>query len=376
MARFILILLCVLLISGCSKEYPTILSDDPAVETVENMPYTMNAVFGERSGTYTGEVLNGIPYGQGIFSSVNSEGIAWIYEGSFVNGHFEGYGKTTWDDGLVNEGTYRADLLNGFGKAYRDGILLYEGEFINGVSVDDLIPIVSSETDFPLLDSSPSPEIVEELYLDFFSDEERQIRYTELYQSYNYAELLEYLYTYIEENSPLVDDSAYTILSLIEPALDYQDSWIISLDEFDNEYTLTFKGANEITQSRAISVSLKGTDLVTKIGFRKNGWLFFDAISISADGHRIYGASIRGSITRNVISGNSIEEYCFTSLYDDVVIKVKESDKSIIRFENDKSGEKYDHVLTREEKDALYCGMILQDNNRELSNLLSRYKRG
>lgn len=54
----------------------------------------------------TGEVLDGLPNGQGKFESETSDGLKWYYEGEFKEGLFDGYGKTVWESGVVNEGEY------------------------------------------------------------------------------------------------------------------------------------------------------------------------------------------------------------------------------------------------------------------------------
>ncbi len=60
-----------------------------------------------RDGTYSGEMIDGIPNGLGSFSSTNSAGITWTYTGGFSDGKFNGYGKTVWEEtGEIEEGTY------------------------------------------------------------------------------------------------------------------------------------------------------------------------------------------------------------------------------------------------------------------------------
>ena len=60
----------------------------------------------QRIGNYRGELVNGIPEGEGIFSAANGQGINWSYTGNFSNGTFSGHGKVVWDDGSFQEGTY------------------------------------------------------------------------------------------------------------------------------------------------------------------------------------------------------------------------------------------------------------------------------
>ena len=91
-----LLLVCGVLFSlaGCGKEI------------------TLNLAYGDRTGTYSGDVNEqGLPHGQGKFTSTNSEGEKWTYEGEFKNGHFDGEGKTTWKSGTVEIGTYKDDVI-------------------------------------------------------------------------------------------------------------------------------------------------------------------------------------------------------------------------------------------------------------------------
>lgn len=102
------------------------------LQYVENMQYTLKASFGDREGIYTGEVVDGIPEGQGIFTSVNPNGVTWTHTGEFKGGHFNGYGIAEWESGSKREGLFYMDLL-AEGKMYaNDGTLVYEGVFENG----------------------------------------------------------------------------------------------------------------------------------------------------------------------------------------------------------------------------------------------------
>lgn len=97
-------------------------STEPKVEDVENMNYTLKLSIWdnsglstteiERTGTYTGQVIDGIPNGTGRFDTKNDEGTAWYYEGDFSDGVFHGQGTSIWEDGSVNEvGTYKNGLF-------------------------------------------------------------------------------------------------------------------------------------------------------------------------------------------------------------------------------------------------------------------------
>ena len=65
----------------------------------------------DRHGPFHGSVLDGLPDGQGYFSTYNDEGTKWDYEGEWSKGQKNGQGKTCWyeEDGTVsqiNEGRY------------------------------------------------------------------------------------------------------------------------------------------------------------------------------------------------------------------------------------------------------------------------------
>ena len=75
-----------------------------------------------RSGEYTGEIVNDLPNGYGVFKSRNFQGDDWYYIGQFVNGVFHGEGLSFWpSSGESNSGTY----ING---VYSPGKTLPEAE--------------------------------------------------------------------------------------------------------------------------------------------------------------------------------------------------------------------------------------------------------
>ncbi len=100
-----------------------------AVGTVVDMEIVLSFDFGDFSGLYTGDFVNDLPNGYGSFMSSDSDGVAWVYDGQWVDGHFNGQGTTTWEDGYSETGMYRDDYLNGEGKEYLYGSLRYEGTY-------------------------------------------------------------------------------------------------------------------------------------------------------------------------------------------------------------------------------------------------------
>lgn len=122
----LLSLMVVIFLAGCSlnKEGGGI---NPAKQKVTEKEITLNLTIPDYLnrvtaddfvGKYTGEVnKDGLPDGEGIFTTISRDGIHYIYEGSFKSGHFDGPGKfTTPGSEEVKEGTFTNDLLNGPGK--------------------------------------------------------------------------------------------------------------------------------------------------------------------------------------------------------------------------------------------------------------------
>lgn len=129
MKKLMLILTAIglaLFLSGCSL-IPGIFGNKS--ESVKNQEITLALSFGEKTGTYTGQLVKGLPQGTGVFTVSNEEEVAWTYEGEWEQGHFQGVGETVWEDGFMQEGNYQNDLLNGSGQEYLDKNLLYDGNY-------------------------------------------------------------------------------------------------------------------------------------------------------------------------------------------------------------------------------------------------------
>lgn len=399
MRKLAIILVCILLLAGCSSAEgnSSTLQEEP-LSIVSNAPenydgeLTLDFSFGTRTGTYSGEINDdGLPNGVGVFEC---KSFGWSFSGEWESGHWNGTGITKWDDGTTYDGEYQNDIISGEGiYTFPDGTVI-SGTFADGIPLGNCtlswpngISFVGVFEDFFNAvgrlqseggDSRDANIVDGELVLiplnDFFNDDQRQEQFNALYKSYQYSALVDYIDAYISENEVEQSDSAYTILDLITPALEFESKWVVDFDEFDSEYVLSFVGANNITKDNSVDVSIKGTGLDIKIGFRKTGWLFFDHIALSIDGEQVYTASVKSyDCTRNVISGNTVEEYCRCSFYDSVLEQLGTAETAIIRFSTEDSGEVHDHTLTKNEIDALYCGLLLQVNNRELSNLIYRY---
>lgn len=431
----VLLLSFIILMFGCAaneeSEPKESVPEEKTSSTVENVPaentpeqstvneydgeMTIQFEFGARTGHYKGELNDdGLPNGDGSFSTENASSEAWTYTGLWDNGHFK-RGRTEWDDGSSYDGEFMNDIQNGtgvyiskegakyvgefvdatpFGKgtayysdgAYFEGVFSsfndatgyfcdVDGQQYNAALVDGEL-LVKSVKD-PLSDENQQAGDEDQLIKpveDFLSDENRQARYAELYISYQYSALKDFLQEYIDAKNPAQSDAVFKILEYVEPVLQYEDQWIVTHDEFDNTYSVKFKNANEISRSNSVDVTVAGTGIDYRVGFVRDGWLFFDGLDISTDGEVAYTAGIKSyETTRNVISGREVKEYCFIGINDETAEQIHAAETVIFRFTNDKSKETYDHQLTQAEKDAIYCGMLLRKNNMELANILSRF---
>ena len=156
-------IITLLIMSGCSDSAmpaetdgaytspsPTEEINNSSAQSVKDMEYILRASFGDRTGSYSGELLDGLPHGNGVFVCVNPEGIGWIYTGEFQGGHFNGDGITVWDTGSKREGRFYMDVMIEGGIYADDGTLIYEGVLENGQPpslTDEEITIMLVEPD-------------------------------------------------------------------------------------------------------------------------------------------------------------------------------------------------------------------------------------
>lgn len=106
----VLVMLASLSLFGCNNNQQTINAQEDTIKTVENEKIIIAFPYGDREGTYTGEMKEGKPHGIGKFETTNPEGVSWYYEGEFVDGIFNGQGKCVWEDGKTVSGNYTNGL--------------------------------------------------------------------------------------------------------------------------------------------------------------------------------------------------------------------------------------------------------------------------
>lgn len=112
----------------------------------ENEEISLEFSYGIRKGIYTGQLKNGLPHGEGVFSSVSSDGISWVYRGQWSEGHCNGQGSTIWDSGQMEIGKYVNDELQGDGLALSNDGVVYKGKFIKGTPTPDISSLTEAAT--------------------------------------------------------------------------------------------------------------------------------------------------------------------------------------------------------------------------------------
>lgn len=146
MKKLVIALICVLVLTGCGSgagdgpqqsDLPVETSNTPGVYDGE---ITLDFSFGTRTGNYSGEIDgNGLPSGQGKFTSKNSDGETWTYEGEWTAGHWEGTGTSTWASGQVYTGEFSNDIESGKGRLdFPDGTY-FDGIFTDGSNASGFV---------------------------------------------------------------------------------------------------------------------------------------------------------------------------------------------------------------------------------------------
>lgn len=73
-----------------------------------------------KTGSYLGDVFDGVPNGNGRFTTKNSQGVTWFYDGEWKNGLQNGQGTQEWEDGTRKEGKFiDGDYFPTFSQALR-----------------------------------------------------------------------------------------------------------------------------------------------------------------------------------------------------------------------------------------------------------------
>lgn len=143
------------------------------VISVTQMAYTIHFESSDQKGLYTGDTINGLPNGYGLFTAQNEYGREWHYIGEWIEGKMNGNGSLYIDgtDGVkIQKGKYENNALVVGEKAYLSNALVFKIFDKEGNSNDQFFEVFlySYSKDSRHL-TDPKSELVFDGYLNFQS---------------------------------------------------------------------------------------------------------------------------------------------------------------------------------------------------------------
>ena len=201
---------------------------------------------------------------------------------------------------------------------------------------------------------------------DFLSDAERCQTTQRMFNEVDYRALAEAVDSYILNETPGPEDSAYAIRQVLEDAAEAVDAMEEVVDDFDGSRSFTLDGVREIGEDCCVVPGYNAADwLHVQMGFVADDWVFFDRIAISVDGEIVLEEDYdSGETTTDVLHDGSVFEKVsrpIDFIEFDAAQAIHDGQKAVIRFSNTSTGEKIDHILTDQEKSALYhCWQLLR----------------
>jgi hypothetical protein len=89
----------------------------PSTVVKKRIHIALPCVGGLFAADYTGNVnSDGVPHGRGSWEVVEGVHKGYTYEGTFLDGKCDGFGKDSWAGGVVYLGEWKAHMGNGFAK--------------------------------------------------------------------------------------------------------------------------------------------------------------------------------------------------------------------------------------------------------------------
>lgn len=189
-------------------------------------------------GTYEGDVLEGIPNGNGVFTYQNSDNVGFTYTGEWKNGLFNG---------------------KGFFDSYNENVLAdYRGTFTNGKYTptrSEFIMHLSSFEMCPYEVSDISVEFID-MHEDFFPAEDLSIIEEYVDEDIKYNMITKFPHKYGDKFIRLEGYTVNTIRELEFPALDDNLTLIIAYTGFvkDNVYIYYIGSLEDIYRDDKITI--------------------------------------------------------------------------------------------------------------------------
>lgn len=165
-----------------------------------------------------------------------------------------------------------------------------------------------------------------------------------------YAELSEFLIQLLENGEIAESERLTKILSDCSALVELASKCDIKIDSIEKETTVYYKGLTEISRTVCVVPYVSATNEYVssadyKLGFIKNGWLFFDEVIISSDNAEPKSMTCNYyEPIHDVISGGTISEYVYSGYLN--IAPFAADSNPVIRFKNSDTKETYDHQLT------------------------------
>lgn len=201
---------------------------------------------------------------------------------------------------------------------------------------------------------------------DFLSDEKRFDMTQKQYNDVDYIGLRKCVDDYILSANPTHSDSVYRILEILNETSEAINSINENVDDFDGSRSFTLDGVEEINENYCV---VPGYDkerwLTLSMGFISDEWVFFDNMALRVDGEVICEEGYDSDeVVTDVLDDGRVMEMVHRPIdlieFSDAE-KIFNSERTLIRFSNSKTGAKFDHVLSAEEKASiLHCYQLLK----------------
>lgn len=210
---------------------------------------------------------------------------------------------------------------------------------------------------------------------DILSSSENALLIEDYAKQLAFSKIIDMCNKYIDENEALSKyDNVHTILSLAEEGLALSQKCKISYDKFDQSFSATYKGINDVTKKISIASFAEGSNHYSNIGFRNSKWIFFDTVEIAADDMDTIKLFF-GTKTIRDSSGSGVKEYAGYNFKPEEIEKLQSGKNPSIRFSDSSSDKSLERKLSAKEIDAIYTTYRLSRIYVELSNLVYPFKK-
>lgn len=177
----------------------------------------------------------------------------------------------------------------------------------------------------------------------------------QLLEQCRYSELCDYISSFVKNNDVSENDIAPNLLDLAQSLSDLESQCEVVTDNVENKTIVYYPEVKDIDSKINVVPFLEtsqwGISMEYKIGFRKNGWLFFDKISLASNNLDTKDTTFKSyDVIRDALSGSTIQEYVYSAIN---VATFAEDEGAMVRFTNSETRETLDHTLTDSEITAI-----------------------